>query len=116
VSTAEPAIRFDHVSKSFNGTRVLEDVSFQVDQGTTLCILGRSGTGKSVTLKLLIRLIQPDRGQIFIKGTEITGLARRDLMPVRRQVGFLFQSGALFDSLTVAENVAFPLRRHTNKS
>jgi phospholipid/cholesterol/gamma-HCH transport system ATP-binding protein len=116
VSASGSAIRFDHVWKSFNGTRVLEDVSFEVAQGTTLCILGRSGTGKSVTLKLLIGLLQPDRGSIFLKETNITALSRRELMAARRRVGFLFQSAALFDSLTVGSNVAFPLERHTNKS
>lgn len=116
MSRAKDSIRFEHVSKAFNGTRVLDDISFQVERSTTLCILGRSGTGKSVTLKLLIGLMQPDGGHIFIDDAEITKLSRPELMESRRKVGFLFQSAALFDSLTVAENVAFPLRRHTGKS
>jgi phospholipid/cholesterol/gamma-HCH transport system ATP-binding protein len=110
------AIRFEQITKSFGSKRVLDDVSFQVERGSAFCILGRSGTGKSVTLKLMIRLLTPDRGRIFIGDKEITSLKSPDLPPVRKSIGFLFQNAALFDSLSVGENVAFPLRRHTSKS
>jgi phospholipid/cholesterol/gamma-HCH transport system ATP-binding protein len=113
---AEPAIRLDHVSKSFADRPVLRDISFEVAGGRAFCILGRSGTGKSVTLKHIIGLLRPDAGRIFVQGDEITGLAPRELGRVRRRMGFLFQNAALFDSITVGENVAFPLRRHTELS
>jgi len=113
---SEPAIRLDHVSKSFADRPVLRDISFEVADGRAFCILGRSGTGKSVTLKHIIGLLRPDTGRIFVQGDEITGLAPRELGRVRRRMGFLFQNAALFDSITVGENVAFPLRRHTELS
>ena len=107
------AVRFDHVSKSFGKLRVLDDVSFEIPRGQAFCLLGRSGTGKSVTLKQLLGLIKPDRGRIFIEGEEITGLNGEDLSRIRKRMGYLFQYSALFDSISVGENVAFPLRRHT---
>lgn len=110
------AIRFDQVSKSFGNKRVLKDISFAIARGSAFCILGRSGTGKSVTLKLMIGLLKPEQGKIFIKDREITELETRELPPLRKTIGFLFQSAALFDSFSVGENVAFPLRRHTNQS
>ncbi|MBI4442832.1 MAG: ABC transporter ATP-binding protein [Acidobacteria bacterium] len=109
------AIRFEHVSKAFGELRVLEDVSFSVRPGEAFCILGRSGSGKSVTLKQLMGLVQPDQGKIYIEAEEITGLPARELPRIRKRMGFLFQYSALFDSITVGENVAFPLRRHTHK-
>jgi phospholipid/cholesterol/gamma-HCH transport system ATP-binding protein len=105
-----------HVSKSFGEKPILRDVSFQVRAGEALCILGRSGTGKSVTLKLIISLLKPDQGQIRIEGEDITGLYASDLSRVRRKMGFLFQGAALFDSLTLYENLALPLLRLTSKS
>jgi phospholipid/cholesterol/gamma-HCH transport system ATP-binding protein len=114
VSASEPAVRFDHVSKAFDTRPVLSDVSFEIAAGGSFCILGRSGTGKSVTLKHIVGLLQPDQGRIFVEGREITGIDRRGLAHVRRRMGFLFQNAALFDSITVGENVAFPLRRHTD--
>jgi phospholipid/cholesterol/gamma-HCH transport system ATP-binding protein len=111
-----PAIRLDHVCKSFEGHAVLEDVSFEVSSGEAFCILGKSGTGKSVTLKLIIGLLCPDQGQIFIGDDEVQQLDRPNLLRVRQTVGFMFQDGALFDSISVWENIAFPLRRHTDKS
>jgi phospholipid/cholesterol/gamma-HCH transport system ATP-binding protein len=108
----DPAVRLDHVSKSFDGRAVLDDVSFDVRRGSGFVILGRSGTGKSVTLRHIIGLTRPDRGRVFVNGEEISALSGEALSRVRRQIGFLFQSGALFDSLSVGENVAFPLRRH----
>lgn len=109
----DAAIRLDSVSKAFGDRPVLRSVSLAVPPGQAYCILGRSGTGKSVTLKHIIGLIRPDTGRIFVEGEEITALDRRGLARVRRRMGFLFQNAALFDSITVGENVAFPLRRHT---
>jgi phospholipid/cholesterol/gamma-HCH transport system ATP-binding protein len=116
MENGQPAIRFAHVSKSFGERKVLDDVSFQINPGQAFCLLGRSGTGKSVTLKLMIGLLQPDNGDILIEGNKIQGLEAAKLAEVRKKVGFLFQSAALFDSISVSENVAFPLRRHTKKS
>jgi phospholipid/cholesterol/gamma-HCH transport system ATP-binding protein len=110
------AVIFDRVSKAFGPKQVLRDVSFVVPAGEILCILGRSGTGKSVTLKLLISLLKPDHGQIWVDGDEITRLGEQDLSKVRRKMGFLFQDAALFDSFTVYENLALPLHRLTDKT
>jgi phospholipid/cholesterol/gamma-HCH transport system ATP-binding protein len=107
---------FDRVSKSFGAKQVLRDVSFEAPAGEILCILGRSGTGKSVTLKLLMSLLKPDHGRIWVDGTEITSLKEAGLTKVRRKMGFLFQDAALFDSLTLYENLALPLHRLTNKT
>jgi len=115
-SKGKAVIRFEHVSKSFAERKVLTDLSFQVGEGHAFCILGRSGIGKSVTLKLMIGLLKPDHGEIEINGTNIVDANARELNEVRKKVGFLFQDAALFDSLTVGENVAFPLRRHTQKT
>jgi phospholipid/cholesterol/gamma-HCH transport system ATP-binding protein len=111
-----PAVALDHVSKSFGNRQVLSDLSLSVTPGQALCILGRSGTGKSVTLKLMIALLRPDTGQIRIAGDNIAELEGEQLSHVRRKMGFLFQSAALFDSLTLHDNLALPLRRLTNKS
>jgi phospholipid/cholesterol/gamma-HCH transport system ATP-binding protein len=116
VRNANAAVIFDHVSKAFGTKKVLRDVSFEVPAGQTLCILGRSGTGKSVTLKLLMSLIKPDNGKILVDGDDITSLNEAGLSRVRRKMGFLFQDAALFDSLTVYDNLALPLRRLTQKS
>jgi phospholipid/cholesterol/gamma-HCH transport system ATP-binding protein len=113
-ASAAPAVQLDHVSKAFDDRPVLVDLSFEVAPGRAFCILGRSGTGKSVTLKHIIGLLSPDAGRIFVQGHEITGLGREALGRVRRGMGFLFQNAALFDSITVGDNVAFPLRRHTD--
>jgi phospholipid/cholesterol/gamma-HCH transport system ATP-binding protein len=106
------AIRFDRVTKAFGEHRVLDDVTFEIPRSTAFCLLGRSGSGKSVTLKQIIGLLQPDAGRVLIDGEDVTGLDSRGLSRVRQRMGFLFQHAALFDSLTVGENVAFPLRRH----
>jgi phospholipid/cholesterol/gamma-HCH transport system ATP-binding protein len=111
-----PVVRVEHVSKSFGGRKVLDDLSFKVGSGEAFCLLGRSGIGKSVTLKLLIGLLKPDSGTIFIQDAEIPKLDGDELTQARKKIGFLFQSAALFDSISVRNNVAFPLRRHTNKS
>jgi phospholipid/cholesterol/gamma-HCH transport system ATP-binding protein len=106
----EPIISFQNVSISFNGRPVLEDVSFHVERGQTLCILGRSGVGKSVSLRLLMGFLQPDSGSIRVEGQEITGLGEEGMRAIRKRVTMVFQNGALFDSLSVRENVSFALR------
>ena len=113
---AEYAIGFDSVSKSFGSRVVLKAVSFSVAAGTAFVLLGRSGTGKSVTLKLMCGLLKADSGSVIVNGEDITQLESNELAHTRRRIGFLFQSAALFDSLSVGENVAFPLRRHTRKA
>jgi phospholipid/cholesterol/gamma-HCH transport system ATP-binding protein len=106
----EPMIAFSHVAISFDGRSVLEDVNFSVDRGQTLCILGRSGVGKSVALRMLMGFLKPDSGSIRVEGQEITTLGEEGLRAIRKRVTMVFQNGALFDSLSVRENVAFPLR------
>src|ERR1700686_4916978 len=106
----EHVIDFRNVSISFDGRAVLEDVSFSVDRGQTLCILGRSGVGKSVSLRMLMGFLKPDSGSIQVNGQEITGLGEDGMQQIRKRVTMVFQNGALFDSLSVRENVAFPLR------
>jgi phospholipid/cholesterol/gamma-HCH transport system ATP-binding protein len=108
-----PAVRLDHVSKRFGALTVLDDVSFEIPAGRAFCLLGRSGTGKSVTLRHIVGLVQPDAGKVLVEGRDITALNGRDLSEVRKHMGFLFQNAALFDSMTVGDNVAFPMRRHT---
>ena len=110
------AVRFDHVSKAFGARPVLADISFEVPAGRAFCLLGRSGTGKSVTLRHIVGLVKPDRGHVFVEDRDVTTLAGRDLAAVRKRMGFLFQNAALFDSMSVGENVAFPMRRHTDWS
>jgi phospholipid/cholesterol/gamma-HCH transport system ATP-binding protein len=113
-SLASPAaVRLEGVSKSFGSRVVLEDVTFAVPEGSGFVILGRSGTGKSVTLRHIIGLVKPDRGKVFVGEDEISALSGAELSRVRRSIGFLFQNAALFDSISVGENVAFPMRRHT---
>ncbi len=102
--------------KSYGNRRILDGLDFDIHRGECLVILGRSGTGKSVTLRQLNGLEHPDEGSIVFDGTEIADLRERDLYPLRARVAMLFQSGALFDSMTVLENVGFPLEEHTNLS
>jgi phospholipid/cholesterol/gamma-HCH transport system ATP-binding protein len=109
----DTAIRLEGVTKAFGTHTVLDDVTLDVRRKSGFCLLGRSGTGKSVTLKHIIGLMRPDRGRVLVDGRDVTTLRRRELADVRRRMGFLFQNAALFDSITVGENVAFPLRRHT---
>ena len=113
---APPAIELRQIHKSFGGRPVLDDVSLTVAAGQGVCILGRSGTGKSVTLKHIVGLITPDAGRVLVQGEDITGMSSRDLSRVRRQIGFLFQNAALFDSIGVGANVEFPLHRHSRLS
>jgi len=108
-----PAVELQHLTKSFGTRRVLDDVNLVVRQGTAVCILGRSGTGKSVTLKHIIGLMRPDSGVVLVEGEDVTRMSRRELAQVRQRIGLLFQNAALFDSISVGENVAFPLRRHS---
>src|SRR5258708_8990129 len=105
-----PYISFEHVYKSFGSFVVLEDVSFCVNPGETLCILGRSGVGKSVSLQMLLGFLKPDQGMIRVAGENICGFKERELQRIRQKVTMVFQNGALFDSISVGENVAFPLR------
>lgn len=105
-----PYISFEAVSKAFGDFVVLQDVSFCVNAGETLCILGRSGVGKSVSLQMLLGFLKPDSGVVRVAGEDITGFKERELQAIRRKVTMVFQNGALFDSITVGENVAFPLR------
>jgi phospholipid/cholesterol/gamma-HCH transport system ATP-binding protein len=104
-------IEVSHLKKSFGQAVILDDVSFRVETGESVVIIGRSGGGKSVLLKHLIALLMPDAGQVLIDGENIVGLNERQLLRVRQKFGMLFQGAALFDSLTVAENVGFALRR-----
>jgi phospholipid/cholesterol/gamma-HCH transport system ATP-binding protein len=106
-----PAISFEQVEKGFDARKVLDRVSFSVDHGEALCILGRSGTGKSVTLKLMIGLLMADGGKVLVEGENMATLEEDGLMKVRRRMGYLFQSAALFDSFTLNENLAMPLHR-----
>ena len=107
---AEPYIAFQRVSKSFGDKQVLDDVSFEVMTGETVCILGRSGVGKSVALQHILGFLKPDAGRIFVAYEDITDYSEQELARIRKKVTMVFQNGALFDSLTVGENVAFPLR------
>ncbi len=103
-------IKFEHVYKAFDEQPVLVDVSFEVRKGEMVAVLGRSGVGKSVTLKHILGFLQPDQGRVMVAGYDVTGMDEACLREIRRKVTMVFQSGALFDSLTVSENVAFPLR------
>src|SRR5262245_16772529 len=106
----QPYLEFRGVSKSFGEKRVLEDVSFSAYPGETLCILGRSGVGKSVSLHHIMGFLKPDSGRVIVAFEDITDYPEDDLERIRKKVTMVFQNGALFDSLTVGENVAFPLR------
>ena len=115
-TNAEPQIAVAGLRKSFGRQTVLDGITFQLTSGQVTCVLGRSGTGKSVLLKLLIGLDTPDAGSIRLVGCDISTASTKELNEARRKVGFLFQQAALYDSMTIEENVAFPLRRHTNLS
>src|SRR5271170_3709403 len=109
-------IEFRNVCKTFDDHLVLDDVSFFVDRGETCVIMGRSGVGKSVTLKHILGFLRPDSGRVLVAGQDITDWTEDQLMEIRRRVTMVFQSGALFDSLTVAENIAFPLEKRADLS
>src|ERR1017187_7016353 len=109
-------VEFRHVSKSFGYHVVLDDVSFQVEPGETLAILGRSGVGKSVTLGLVMGFLKPDSGRIFVAHQDITDSSEHELLEIHKKVTMVFQSGALFDSLSVGDNVGFPLEERAELS
>lgn len=115
-AAAGTAIRLDRVTKRFGDSKVLDDVTLEIPAQRGFVILGRSGTGKSVTLRHIIGLMRPDSGRVFVEDDEVSALSGPELARVRTRVGFLFQNAALFDSISVGENVAFPLRRHTKLS
>jgi len=116
VGTIEPAyIQFIHVSKSFGEQAVLNDVSFEVRRGEMVVVLGRSGVGKSVTLKHIMGFLKPDAGEVRMGGRVVSQMTEEQLLDLRRQVTMVFQSGALFDSLSVGENVAYPLRERATR-
>jgi len=109
---AEAVIELDHVYLAFENP-ILEDVSFVARKGETICIVGESGSGKSISLKLILRLLVPDKGKVMISGKDITGLTFKEALAVRQRMGMVFQGAALFDSMSVFENIAYPLREHT---
>mgnify|MGYP001048191047 CR=1 FL=1 len=111
-----PFIGYEDLYKSFGAKAVLRGVSLEVREGETMVILGGSGSGKSVLLRHTIGLLSPDRGRVTVDGTVVTGLAEEELVPIRKKVGMLFQGGALFDSMSVFENVAYALREHTDRT
>ena len=104
-------VEMEHLKKSFGNNRVLRDINLVIHKGETLVILGQSGTGKSVLIKCIVGLVDPDEGKLVILGRNISELKDRELIEIRKKIGFLFQSGALYDSMTVRENLEFPLRR-----
>jgi phospholipid/cholesterol/gamma-HCH transport system ATP-binding protein len=107
-------IKIENLSKRFGDKVILDDVSLRVLQGENLVVFGQSGTGKSVLLKCIIGLLKPDKGNVFIKGRDITELSLKELNEIRKHTSFLFQGAALYDSMTVRENLEFPLKRHTD--
>lgn len=107
-------IKIEDLKKSFNAKKVLDGVNLDIEQGKITVIIGRSGEGKSVLIKHIIGLLRPDEGRIFLDDLELTSMKERDFNEVRRRFGMLFQGAALFDSMTVAENVGFPLKEHTD--
>jgi phospholipid/cholesterol/gamma-HCH transport system ATP-binding protein len=111
-----PPVAVAGLRKSFGAQTVLDGVDFQLEAGKVTCILGRSGTGKSVLLRLLIGLETPDAGSICLEGSDISAASPQELNEARKKVGFLFQQSALYDSMTIEDNVAFPLLRHTKLS
>src|SRR6185312_7416817 len=111
-----PFFQFERVTKSFGEREVLHEVSFEVARGETLCIMGRSGVGKSVTLKLMMGFLRPDEGRVVVDGDDLADFDEATLTEMHKKVTMVFQSGALFDSLTVGENVAFPLREREHET
>ena len=105
----QPVVRFEGVRKAFGANAVYQGLDLQIRRGAVLTILGGSGSGKSVMLKMMLGLVRPDAGQIWVGDQEIGALSERELLPVRRKVGMLFQAGALFDSMDVFDNVAYAL-------
>lgn len=116
MAPGEPIISLRGITKSFGPSTVLEDISFDVPKGRITAIMGPSGTGKSVLLKHILGLLQPDRGQIWVDGDQIVGMRERRLYEIRKKFGVLFQDGALFGSMNLYDNIAFPLREHTRRN
>jgi len=110
----EPIIRFEGVCKAFGENVVLDGLDIELEAGATSVIIGPSGTGKSVFLKLLVGLLYPDSGEIWVDGVNVGNASDQELYALRRRIGMLFQDGALFDSMSVSDNIAFPLRRHSS--
>ncbi|MDX1392996.1 MAG: ATP-binding cassette domain-containing protein [Gemmatimonadota bacterium] len=110
---AGPTVSLDDVHLAFGDHEVLRGISFDVRRGETLCVLGGSGVGKSTILRLILRLLRPTKGRVLIEGRDITGVSHDDVLEIRERMGMVFQGSALFDSLTVRDNVAFPLYEHT---
>jgi phospholipid/cholesterol/gamma-HCH transport system ATP-binding protein len=108
-----PVVDIEHLRKSFENNYVLNDINLKIRKGENVVVLGKSGSGKSVLIKCIIRLIEPDDGRLMILGKNIPDLNEKELIEVRRKIGFLFQSGALYDSMSVRENLEFPLRRQS---
>lgn len=108
------AVNIEHVKKAFGNNVVLKDVNLQIKEGESVCTLGKSGTGKSVILQCIAGLLKPDSGKILVYGENIPALDDDELQEIRRKIGFLFQSGALYDSMSVRQNLEFPLRRLTD--
>jgi phospholipid/cholesterol/gamma-HCH transport system ATP-binding protein len=113
---SDVVIALRRVSKAFDGHVVLDGLDLEVERGETFTILGGSGSGKSVSVKLMIGLLRADRGQVIVNGADVTQLQERDWIPVRQDFGMVFQGSALFDSLSVLDNVSYPLREHTDMS
>lgn len=109
----EPMVRLQGLYKSFGTKQILNGISLDIERGKTTVILGPSGTGKSVLLKHIVGLIKPDAGEVYFEGGRVDTLSEPALLPVRKRIGYMFQLGALFDSMTVGENIAFPLVEHT---
>jgi phospholipid/cholesterol/gamma-HCH transport system ATP-binding protein len=109
-------VEMEHLKKSFANKHVLRDINLTVNKGENLVVLGKSGTGKSVLIKCIIGLMDPDEGNMVILGRNIFGLKEKELIEIRKKIGFLFQSGALYDSMTVRENLEFPLRRQVRST
>jgi phospholipid/cholesterol/gamma-HCH transport system ATP-binding protein len=116
LAQGETIVEFENVWKAYTRREVLAGVSLKIRKGEVLCVLGPSGTGKSVTIRHINGLEKPDKGDVKVFGQSIVDMTEEELSPVRRRVAMLFQGGALFDSMNVEQNVAFPLREHTNKS
>jgi len=114
MDTNDTIIELRRVTKSFGNQRVLDDIDLRIQRGKTTTIIGRSGTGKSVLLKHIVGLLKPDRGEVFFEGSRIDNIPERKLVPIRRQISFVFQLNALFDSMNVVDNVAFPMRENTS--
>ena len=109
-------IKLKHLKKSFGSKVILRDVNLEIPEGSTTVILGLSGQGKSTIIKHIVGLLKPDSGEVIVDGIDVASCSKEELFETRKKIGFLFQEGAMFDSMTIYDNVAFPLREHTNLS